>query len=132
MSELTNLKILVVDDLSDMRMVLTMTLKRSGWSVLEAEDGGQAIALTIQELPDVILMDYNMPNMNGIDACREIKTNPKTRHIPILIYTGAYASDVRDAALEAGADQFLTKPLMPAQLRETVHNVIFPNQQALT
>lgn len=113
-------KILVVDDLADMRMVLGMTLRRSNWDVVEAEDGLEAITLAQQERPDVILMDYNMPNMNGIDSCRYIKNDPELNSIPVVIYTGAYATDVREAAVTAGADHFLTKPILPSDLRATI------------
>ena len=116
-------KILVVDDLSDMRNILRITLERDGWIVIEASNGTQAVGIVDTEQPDVILMDYNMPEMNGIDACSEIKSTPQLSHIPVLIYTGAGSEGVRDAALQAGAIQFLLKPLMPADLREIVNQI---------
>jgi len=127
-----NPKILVVDDLLDMRMVLGLTLKRSGWEVVEAEDGLQAVQAARLERPDVIIMDYNMPHMNGIEACHEIKHDPDLQQIPIVIYTGAYASDVKEAALAAGADTFLTKPILPADLRAEVKAAYERSQQAYT
>lgn len=132
MSNQQNPKILVVDDLVDMRMVLGLTLKRNGWDVLEAEDGVQAVEMTRQERPDVILMDYNMPQMNGIEACHAIKNDHALQHIPVLIYTGAYATDVKEAAFAAGADQFLTKPILPADLRAEVKAAYERAQQAYT
>lgn len=118
------MKILIVDDLTEMRVMLTMTLKRTGWEVIEAEDGQHAVELALQEDPDVILMDYNMPQLNGIDACQQIKQHPEMRRrVPVLIYTGAFAADVREAAVAAGADRFLIKPLLPRDLVRTVTEI---------
>jgi len=116
-------KILVVDDLSDMRNILRITLERDGWTVIEAATGTQAVGLIEGEKPDVILMDYNMPEMNGIDACHTIKHSSQSSHIPVLIYTGAGSESARDAAMQAGAVDFLLKPLMPADLRAIVNQV---------
>jgi len=113
-------KILVVDDLNDMRIILRLTLEKSGWQVIEAEDGLQAVEITQKEHPDVIIMDYNMPQMDGVRACKTIKAESTLAKIPILIYTGAFSATVRDAALEAGASAFLTKPILPTELREKV------------
>lgn len=119
-----SVKILVVDDLSDMRMLLGLTLRRNQWEVLEAEDGVQAVEAAINEQPDVILMDYDMPNMNGLDACSQISADDRTAHIPIVIYTGYSASHVREDAINAGATTFLIKPITPARLREEIMNLL--------
>lgn len=114
---------LIVDDLEDMRTVLRMTLRRSGWTILEAADGLEALELLEDHLPSLVLMDYNMPRMDGIEACQHIKANPMLAAIPVIIYTGAYADRVRDSALSAGATAFLTKPILPNELREVVESV---------
>ncbi|PJF42911.1 MAG: two-component system response regulator [Phototrophicales bacterium] len=117
-------KILVVDDLSDMRMLLGLTLRRNQWEVIEAEDGEQAIELARAEQPQVILMDYDMPNMNGLEACKRLVSDEVTAHIPVVIYTGYSASHVREDALSAGATTFLIKPITPARLREEIVNLL--------
>ena len=114
---------LIVDDLDEMRTVLSLTLQRLGWKIIEANDGVKALQAAEQAHPDVILMDYNMPNMNGIDACLEFKKHPTLNHIPVLIYTGAVATDVQIAAENAGATRFLVKPLLPADLRAVIEEV---------
>jgi two-component system alkaline phosphatase synthesis response regulator PhoP len=114
-------RVLVVDDLPDMRAVFVLTLRRTGWEVLEAGDGVEAIEAAHVYHPDVILMDYNMPVLDGIEACRQIKNQPAFNDTPVLIYTGAFASNVRDAALNAGAEAFLTKPILPTDLRDEVY-----------
>jgi CheY-like chemotaxis protein len=112
--------ILVVDDQSEMRTLLNLTLSRSSWQVIEAGNGEEAVKLAQAHHPQVILMDYNMPVMNGIDACKAIKSNTDTQEIPVLIYTGLNALDLQEAAINAGAVQFLTKPIPPNDLRQAV------------
>lgn len=113
-------KILIVDDLADMRTVINLTLKRSGWTVIEARDGVEALETARNELPDVILMDYNMPRLNGVDACRQIKNDPQTQHIAVVMYTGTHSTQVHEEAIAAGATKFLRKPILPPDLRAAV------------
>lgn len=120
MSKETGRTILVVDDQTEMRTMLNLTLSRSDWQVIEAGNGKEAVELAQTHRPHVILMDYNMPIMNGIDACKAIKSNTDTREIPVLIYTGLNALDLQEAAIKAGAVQFLTKPILPSDLRQAV------------
>jgi CheY-like chemotaxis protein len=120
-------RILVVDDLSDMRTLLGLTLRRINWEVLEARNGEQALEVARQQIPDLILMDYDMPKMNGLEACRILTSDPTTSHIPVIIYTGYGASHVRDDALKAGAATFLLKPITPNQLRDELERLL-PNQ----
>ena len=117
-------KVLVVDDLSDMRMLIGLTLRRNKWSVLEAKHGEHAIEVAQSEHPDVILMDYDMPTMNGLEACQALTTNPDTKNIPVIIYTGYSASHIRDDALNAGAKDFLLKPITPTKLRKEIESVL--------
>ncbi|MBZ0308500.1 MAG: response regulator [Anaerolineae bacterium] len=120
MREKTGRTILVVDDQTEMRTMLNLTLSRNDWQVIEAVNGQEAVELAQKHHPGVILMDYNMPIMNGIDACKAIKSNTDTQEIPVLIYTGLSALDLHEAAISAGAVQFLTKPIPPNDLRQAV------------
>lgn len=113
-------KILIVDDLPDMRMIMSLSLKRIGWEIIEGVDGQEAVELAQAELPDLILMDYNMPRMDGIAACRALKEAAQTQHIPILLYSGAFSEDLKDDAIGAGASAFLSKPILPNELRDIV------------
>lgn len=110
--------ILIVDDQMDMRMVLKITLERVGWRISEAADGSEVMAAIEQKQPDIVLLDYNMPEVNGLEACKLVKGDPQTQHIPVVIYTGAYADGLREASLAAGAEAFITKPILPKDLRE--------------
>ena len=126
MDENAATSVLIVDDLPDMRMVLKLTLQRNGWTILEAEDGNQALEIARKDHPDLIIMDYNMPMENGIETCKKIKGDPALMDIQILIYTGAYATSIHQEAIQAGADAFLTKPILPAELRSTISSFLKP------
>lgn len=117
-------RILVVDDLADMCTLLGLTLRRNGWEVLEARNGEEAVMIARIEQPDLILMDYDMPKLNGLDACRLITCDAVTAHIPVVIYTGYSAVHVREEALEAGATSFLLKPITPTRLREEIEGIL--------
>ena len=101
-------KILVVDDELLIRNVLAEHLTGQGYEVIQASSGEEAIELASSTQPHVILMDIGMPGLNGIEACRRLKAEEKTRHIPVIMMTGfAYE---KEAAVEAGADDFINKP----------------------
>ncbi len=119
-----SVQILVVDDLADMRMLLGLTLRRNGWNVIEANNGEQALDAAYAQQPDIILMDYDMPGMNGLEVCEILRTEPETAEIPIIIYTGYGASHMRSQALQAGAQAFLLKPITPSQLREEIEEIL--------
>jgi len=106
----TNPKILIVDDELLNRDLLHSFLTSLGYTTLEAENGKKAIENIIQEKPDIILLDLNMPEMDGFEVLKIIKANPNTRMIPIVIITGLKDEQNHLKALELGADDFLIKP----------------------
>ena len=101
-------KVLVVDDELRMRDLLSDFLPREGYNVLLASDGDEAIELAKKVDPQVILLDISMPKINGLEVCKRLKTEEKTRFIPIIMMTG-FAYEKMEA-VEAGADDFLSKP----------------------
>jgi CheY-like chemotaxis protein len=103
--------ILVVEDDVEQRMLFTRIFVASGYFVLAAENGDEAVNIAVRELPGLIMMDATMPGKNGWVATRELKDDARTRHIPILILTGHSGDVARDAALAAGCDVYLTKPV---------------------
>ncbi|GIK62730.1 MAG: hypothetical protein BroJett018_05240 [Chloroflexota bacterium] len=116
--------ILIVDDLSDMRTLISLTLKRNGWNILEARDGQEAVDIARQHQPALVVMDYDMPTKNGAEACREITTDPTTSHIPVIVYTGHASIHIKEESYKAGAKQFLVKPITPTQLRQEIQNLL--------
>ena len=112
------LKVLVVDDDPTVRSVLTALLDFDGVQIATAEDGPSALD-TAQDLrPDVILLDVNLPGMDGFDVCRELKDRAAGERIVML--SGRTAPDDQLRGVAAGADAFLTKPFSPLELIETV------------
>ncbi|MEO1305849.1 MAG: PleD family two-component system response regulator [Pseudomonadota bacterium] len=104
-------QILVVDDLLPNRRLLRAKLESRYYSVLDASNGFDALELAEHEQPDIVLLDVMMPEMDGYEVCRRLKANPTTRHIPVVMVTALTDIDDRLRGLEAGADDFLSKPV---------------------
>lgn len=104
-------RILVVDDIEANVRLLEAKLSAEYYEVLTATDGVTAIAMAASERPDIILLDVMMPGMDGFQVCRRLKDDPATRHIPVVLVTALDGRSDRIAGLEAGADEFLTKPI---------------------
>lgn len=113
-------RVLVVDDIEQNRKLLTDKLRNEYFHVITAVDGEDAIEKALAEEPDVILMDIMMPKLNGVDACRRLKTDPRTEHIPIVLVTALNEREDRLRGLGAGADDFLTKPVNDLHLLSRV------------
>jgi putative two-component system response regulator len=116
--------ILVVDDVDANAQLLERLLVRDGHRVRFASDGEEALAAVRQEQPDLILMDVVMPKLDGFDTCRELKSDPKTRLIPVVLITALQDSRDRIRGLEVGADDFISKPLNPAELTARVRSLL--------
>ncbi|TNJ67992.1 response regulator [Paenibacillus hemerocallicola] len=104
-------KILLVEDNEMNRDMLSRRLLRKGYEVMEAIDGRQGIEMASRELPDLILMDMSLPEIDGWEATRQIKRSPSTGHIPVIALTAHAMSGDRERALKAGCDDFDTKPV---------------------
>jgi len=104
-------KILIVDDESAARAALETLLRREGFEVRNAHDGAAALELCAEFRPDLILLDILMPGMNGFEVCRRIKAHPDTRLTPVVLITGLSATEDRIDGINAGADDFLSKPI---------------------
>ena len=104
-------KILYVEDNEDNVYMLARRLERKGYEVLVAPDGKQGVDMAHSESPALILMDLNLPVMDGWEATRQIKAAPETNHIPVIALTAHAMSDDREKALEAGCDDYDTKPI---------------------
>ena len=104
-------RILVVDDIEANVRLLQAKLQAEYYHVLTASDGASAIAIAAEETPDLVLLDVMMPGMDGFEVCRRLKDDSATRHIPIVLVTALDGRADRITGLEAGADEFLTKPI---------------------
>lgn len=112
-------KILVVDDEKTIHSYLERKFKKLGYTVFVAEDGMEAISQAVTNMPDIILMDVKLPKLNGIEACKRLKSDDTTRNIPIIMLSAKAQSDEIKEGLEAGADKYLCKPMsFPDILKE--------------
>ncbi|HXX18096.1 MAG TPA: HD domain-containing phosphohydrolase [Candidatus Acidoferrum sp.] len=104
-------KILIVDDEAASRLALVTLLRREGFEVSEASDGASALAHCAAFRPDLILLDIMMPGVTGFEVCRQVKAAPETRLTPVVLITGLSATEDRIQGINAGADDFLSKPI---------------------
>ncbi len=113
-------KIIVIDDEILIIKRLEALLIPRHYEVISASNGEAALTLVLQEQPDLILLDVLMPGMNGFEVCRQLKDDPVTRLIPVVLMTALGEVEDRVKGLEAGADDFLTKPLVALEFRVLV------------
>ena len=114
-------KILVVDDEPDILRVVVKIMEARGHEVFTAKDGPAAIEAAGSHLPDVVILDVNLPKMDGFEVCKALKTGDATKHIPIVMMTAAYVSvEDADKGTELGADEYVVKPFLREVL---IHNV---------
>ena len=109
-------RILLVEDHEDNRRIVRDLLTSVGYEIIEAVDGGAGVEAAIRERPDLILMDIQLPVLDGYEATRRIKANPDTKAIPIIAVTSYALSGDEDKAKAAGCDDYLAKPFSPRQL----------------
>jgi two-component system, cell cycle response regulator DivK len=111
-------KVLIVEDNEMNRDMLSRRLERRGFTVVIAIDGAEGVAMSKTELPDIVLMDMSLPVMNGWEATRAIKADPTTRAMPVIALTAHSMPGDREKAMEAGCDDYDTKPVELPRLLE--------------
>jgi DNA-binding response OmpR family regulator len=122
-------KILVVDDEEHIVMILKDSLEFSGFQVVTAYNGQEALQKVAEDMPDLVVLDIGMPKLDGWEVCRRLKSDDKTKHIPVIILTAyAQTSDQRKGS-QLGADRFVTKPCDLTYLVEEINTLLSNNQQ---
>jgi two-component system cell cycle response regulator DivK len=116
--------VLVVDDYQDAREMYAEYLAYSGFRVAEASNGLEALEKAFELRPDVILMDLSLPGMDGWAATRRLKTDERTRSIPVVALTGHALAGASESARQAGCDAFVTKPCLPDELVVQVRRML--------
>ena len=117
-------RILVVEDQEDLRGMLRDLLTGSDYSVVEAADGAAGIAMAKSEHPDLILMDIQMPVIDGYEATRQIKADPTIKQIPIVAVSSFAMKGDEEKARSAGCDHYVTKPYSPMQLLKVIRGLL--------
>jgi CheY-like chemotaxis protein len=117
-------KILIAEDERDIRDLIAFTLKFAGYDIVTANNGEEAVQLTKQELPDLVITDVRMPKMTGYEACKQIKADPATRHIPVVFLSAKGQEAEVQTGLASGADEYLLKPFAPDQLTRKVADIL--------
>jgi two-component system, cell cycle response regulator DivK len=117
-------RILVVEDQEDNRRIIRDLLTSAGYELIEAQDGAEGVRLAESERPDLILMDIQLPVLDGHEATRRIKQNPELRHIPIIVVTSYALSGDEQKAVAAGSDGYVAKPFSPRQLLATIRKFL--------
>ena len=114
------MKVLIADDELRLRKVVSLHLKKSGFEVIEAGNGKQAVELAEETNPDVIVLDVMMPEKTGLEACSELKGQEAFKDTPIILLTAMAESEDLKKGEEAGADAYLTKPFSPKELIDII------------
>ena len=116
--------ILYVEDNEPNRMIVRDLLKRTSYSLIEAHDGEAGVAMALERVPDLILMDIQLPKISGMEAMRRIRTNPATAKTPIVAITSFGLSGDDQKAKEAGATAYLAKPYSPFDLLKLIRKIL--------
>ncbi len=121
-------KVLIVDDEMDALLALKVALDAEGYNVSEAKDGYEAIEKVKSEIPDVILLDLMIPEIDGFEVCRKLKSDPMLSHIPVIMLTARGEIDDKVEGIEMGADDYVTKPFNLKELKARIKMVLRRNQ----
>lgn len=117
-------RILIAEDFEENRVALKLILKHTGFDVIEAEDGQQAVEAVRREEPDLVLMDISLPVIDGLQATREIRGAEKFERLPIIIVSAHDNEEVRRQAADAGSSEYITKPIEIEELKRLIEDCL--------
>ncbi len=118
-------KILIADDDNEMRESLASLLAHAGYKVIEAADGQEAVEMAAKDLPSLIMLDIHMPKMDGLTACKVIKSNQLTRHIPVVMLTVEGNIAEIQQSIGYGASTYITKPSSKDEILKVVKSILY-------
>ncbi|MDB5233970.1 MAG: hypothetical protein JWR44_963, partial [Hymenobacter sp.] len=121
--------VLVIEDNAEVREFIRAALAPAGYRLLLAQDGRTGISIAQAEVPDLVVSDVMMPGLDGYQVCAQLKSDPATSHIPVVLLTAKSTPEAKLEGLETGADSFLTKPFNPRELRAQVRNLLALRQR---
>jgi DNA-binding response OmpR family regulator len=116
--------VLVADDDPDIRSLVTLRLEKSGYDVVAAGDGEQALAAALERAPDLALLDVMMPKLDGYEVTERLRQEEATRHLPVILLTARVQETDIARGVEAGADDYVKKPFSTSELRDRVQAVL--------
>ncbi|MBM3585794.1 MAG: response regulator, partial [Alphaproteobacteria bacterium] len=125
-------RILVVDDEAPIVALLRYNLKKAGFDVDEAMDGQEALTLCAERAPDLMVLDWMLPSVSGVEVCRRLRRAPEHRNLPIIMLTARGEEGDRVRGLDAGADDYVTKPFSPSELVARIRAVLRRIRPALS
>ena len=116
--------VLIIEDEAPLQKLLAYNLRAAGFDTTAAHDGEEALLLIAEQAPDLILLDWMLPQLSGLELCRRLRRRPETAHIPIIMLTARGEEPDRLRGLETGADDYVTKPFSPAELIARIRAVL--------
>jgi two-component system phosphate regulon response regulator PhoB len=125
------IRVLIADDEPNQLELLSYNLGRSEFEVIRAEDGQQALEMIEDHRPDLVILDWMMPNMSGIDVCRTLRGRPETRLLPVILLSARGEEGDRTLGLDIGADDYISKPFSPRELISRVKALLRRSRPAL-
>lgn len=129
MTKTINKKILIVDDEPDIAELVSYNLQKEGFDVLSASDGKEALEKTAKENFDFIILDLMLPGMHGMEVCRVLRNDPRTKGVPIIMLTAKGEEVDKVLGLEMGADDYMTKPFSPRELIARIRTIMRRTEQ---
>lgn len=121
-------RVLIVEDQADIRKLIRMTLEFEDYEIHEANDGAAGLRVARSIKPDLMLLDVMMPGeLDGLQVCHQIRKDPETSHIRVVLLTARGQARDREVGREAGADEYLIKPFSPLQLIDTIERLLAVN-----